>query len=54
MLSAGTDCKPKTTRDSFLDGRLTILQPVSGPRAAIDALFLAAAVPAQKIGRAHV
>jgi tRNA1(Val) A37 N6-methylase TrmN6 len=36
----------KTTRNSFLDGRLSILQPEKGPRAAIDALFLAAAVPA--------
>lgn len=35
-----------TTRDAFLDGRLTIIQPKSGPRAAIDALFLAAAIPA--------
>jgi tRNA1(Val) A37 N6-methylase TrmN6 len=52
MLSAKTDSKPKTTRDSFLDGRLTIVQPASGPRTAIDALFLAAAVPAQ-VGRAH-
>ncbi|MEM8744675.1 MAG: methyltransferase domain-containing protein, partial [Pseudomonadota bacterium] len=34
------------TRDAFLDGRFTACQPKSGPRAAIDALFLAAAVPA--------
>ena len=52
MLSAKTDSKPKTTRDSFLDGRLTIVQPASGPRAAIDALFLAAAVPA-RMGEAN-
>lgn len=36
-----------TTRDAFLDGRITIVQPKAGPRAAIDALFLAAAIPAQ-------
>ena len=36
----------ETTRDAFLDGRLTVLQPRNGPRAAIDALFLAAAIPA--------
>ncbi len=38
---------PETTQDAFLDGRLTILQPASGPRATIDALFLAAAVPVE-------
>jgi len=46
MLSARTEFPAKTTRNAFLDGRLTILQPESGPRTAIDALFLAAAVPA--------
>lgn len=35
------------TRDAFLDGRLTLFQPKSGPRTAIDAFFLAAAVPAR-------
>ena len=40
------------TRDAILDGRLTVIQPKSGPRAAIDALFLAAAVPAEE-GRAQ-
>lgn len=34
------------TRDRFLDGRLTILQPKEGYRAAIDPVLLAAAVPA--------
>ena len=33
--------------DGFLDGRIRALQPKSGPRAAIDALLLAAAVPAR-------
>ncbi len=46
MLSARTEFPAKTTRNAFLDGCLTILQPESGPRTAIDALFLAAAVPA--------
>ena len=36
-----------TTCDGFLDGRFKAFQPRKGPRAAIDALFLAAAVPAQ-------
>ncbi len=35
------------TRDRFLDGRLTILQPKDGYRAAMDPVLLAAAVPAQ-------
>lgn len=35
----------ETTDDAFLDGRLLVRQPVKGARAAIDALFLAAAVP---------
>jgi tRNA1(Val) A37 N6-methylase TrmN6 len=46
MLSARAEFPAKTSRNAFLDGRLTILQPESGPRTAIDALFLAAAVPA--------
>lgn len=33
------------SRDAFLDGRLTLLQPLDGPRAAIDGVFLAAAIP---------
>lgn len=36
------------TEDAFLDGRLTITQPVSGHRAGLDALLLAAACPAEK------
>lgn len=35
-----------TTEDGFLDGRLRILQPADGYRAATDPVFLAAAVPA--------
>ncbi|BDW86844.1 tRNA1(Val) (adenine(37)-N6)-methyltransferase [Roseicyclus marinus] len=36
-----------TTRDAFLGGRLQILQPRDGYRAATDPVFLAAACPAQ-------
>jgi tRNA1(Val) A37 N6-methylase TrmN6 len=35
------------TDDAFLGGRLQILQPEKGYRAGIDAVFLAAAIPAQ-------
>jgi len=35
-----------TTRDAFLDGALTILQPEYGYRAATDPVFLAASIPA--------
>lgn len=35
------------TDDGFLDGRLKILQPREGYRAATDAVFLAAAIPAK-------
>ena len=37
-----------TTQDQLLDGRVTVLQPAGGYRVAIDPIFLAAAVPAQK------
>lgn len=40
------------TQDRFLDGRLTLRQMKHGPRTAIDAFFLAAAVPATQ-GRAE-
>ncbi|WP_370553443.1 hypothetical protein [Falsirhodobacter sp. alg1] len=36
------------TEDGFLDGRLRILQPRDGYRAATDPVFLAAAVPAKQ------
>ena len=35
------------TRDGFLGGRLAILQPRDGYRAATDPVLLAAAVPAR-------
>ncbi|MCY1128149.1 methyltransferase [Frigidibacter sp. RF13] len=37
----------KTTSDGFLGGRLSILQPKDGYRAATDPVFLAAAAPVQ-------
>lgn len=37
---------PDLTRDRFLGGRLTVLQPRAGYRAGIDPVLLAAAVPA--------
>jgi tRNA1(Val) A37 N6-methylase TrmN6 len=37
---------PEVTRDAFLDGALTLLQPRRGYRAGSDAILLAAAVPA--------
>jgi tRNA1Val (adenine37-N6)-methyltransferase len=36
-----------TTKDTFLGGQLTIEQPLGGFRAGLDAVMLAAAVPAQ-------
>lgn len=48
MSSALTDVSLETTSDAFLNGKFTLLQPANGPRAAIDALFLAAAIPAVK------
>lgn len=44
----------KTSCDSFLDGRFRAFQPESGPRAAIDALFLAASVPVKSGNNEHV
>ena len=38
---------PETTEDELLGGRVTIIQPTGGYRAAIDPVLLAAAVPAQ-------
>lgn len=40
------------TRDAWLGGRLTLLQPATGYRVAIDAALLAAAVPLKPGGRA--
>ncbi len=37
----------ETTEDELLGGRVTIIQPVGGYRAAIDPVLLAAAVPAE-------
>ncbi len=38
---------PETTEDELLGGRVTIIQPAGGYRAAIDPVLLAAAVPAE-------
>ena len=38
----------ETTEDRFLDGRLTVLQPKTGYRAATDPVLMAAAVPARR------
>ncbi len=43
---------PAATPDGFLDGRLSVLQPPDHARASIDAVFLAAAVPAASGQRA--
>ena len=37
---------PGTSRDAFLGGRISVLQPVKGFRSGLDAVFLAAACPA--------
>jgi len=37
----------ETTEDAFLGGKLMIAQPKSGPRAGLDAVFLASACPAK-------
>lgn len=38
---------PATTEDALLDGRVRLIQPAKGFRAAIDSVLLAAAVPAR-------
>lgn len=45
--AAGEEVEMPTTDDAFLGGQLHILQPVKGARAGVDAVALAAAVPAQ-------
>ena len=42
-----TQKRDNTTRDSFLDGAITVLQPQKGYRAATDPVFLAACIPAK-------
>ena len=41
------DTAPQFTRDAYYGGLLSLWQPAAGARAGSDALFLAAAVPAQ-------
>ena len=49
---SGAATGEETTDDGFLDGRLKILQPAKGYRAGLDAVLLAAAVPAREGERA--
>lgn len=44
--SSGTAVPSSLSEDSFLGGKLSILQPEKGYRAGIDAVFLAASIPA--------
>ncbi|MDZ4791952.1 MAG: methyltransferase [Hyphomicrobiales bacterium] len=45
-MSAGAAiASDEITEDAFLDGRVTLLQPKNGPRAGLDAVFLAATCP---------
>ncbi len=41
------NCFPSLSEDRLLDGKIRLLQPVDGFRAAIDPVFLAASVPSQ-------
>lgn len=51
-MSAATGGVEATTVDRFLDGRVTIEQPATGRhRAGLDAVLLAALVPATAVGR---
>ena len=43
-MTMGSEKAIETTEDAFLDGRVRVLQPRKGYRAAIDPVFLAAAV----------
>jgi tRNA1(Val) A37 N6-methylase TrmN6 len=47
LASAGQALPSSLTDDAFLGGKLQILQPEKGYRAGIDAVFLAATIPAQ-------
>ena len=52
VTSSNPDQRPKaapfaTTDDAFLGGRVQVLQPRKGFRAGLDAVMLAAAVPAR-------
>lgn len=46
MADPGVETTGELTRDGFLGGRFSLLQPKRGLRAGSDAMFLAAAVPA--------
>lgn len=49
-LAAAPPLTGATTCDAFIGGRIKVRQPKSGPRAGIDAVFLAAAVPVREGG----
>jgi tRNA1(Val) A37 N6-methylase TrmN6 len=46
--------EPDVTDDAFLGGKIRLLQPVKGFRSGLDAMLLAAAVPASGIGTCRV
>ena len=46
LLAAGMAMPSSLSEDAFLGGKLNILQPEKGYRAGIDAVFLAATIPA--------
>lgn len=52
--SGGKNTDVAASCDGFLDGRFHAFQPRKGPRSAIDALFLAAAVPAVEGKAEHI
>jgi FkbM family methyltransferase len=50
MITGADDARaPVTTDDAFLGGKLMILQPKSGYRAGLDAVFLAASVRCERV-----
>jgi tRNA1(Val) A37 N6-methylase TrmN6 len=52
LATGGAGAAPEVTEDGFLDGCVRLRQPAEGYRAAIDPVFLAAAVPAGEGERA--
>lgn len=49
-----TDAAVEATCDAFLDGRFRAFQPRQGPRASIDTLLLAAAIPTSDRAEANI
>jgi tRNA1(Val) A37 N6-methylase TrmN6 len=54
MMASRPAADLETTDDAFLGGRLRLLQPKAGYRAGLDAVLLAAAVPAAGAARVRV